>query len=147
MSSTSEGYRVEPASMFDFNEAISDTGRSRVLSRRYLALYARQVSEGAALTFRTQSGGLCLIAGLWPENGYAEAWFAVGSELRSHMLPVLRLAEGVLQFVMADAGLDEARCFIHPDSVAGARLAALFKFKLTDAEAGVYVRRFGCGHS
>jgi len=147
MSLTSE-LRLADASALDFAEVLDDLGRPQVVRRRYLAQMAVQIAGGAAMTIRDRDGALCLVAGLWPEDGYAEAWFGAGPALKAHLRPVLRLVDRALRIVTLEAQVSEVRCFIHPQSVAGARLAALCGFEAlgeTDHPLGAvlaYVRRF-----
>ena len=128
MSLTCDRLTVSSASVFDFGETLSDKGLPWRRPRRIMAHMARQVSEGLALTVRDRAGQLCLICGLWPEADYVEAWFAAGPGLPAQLRASVRLARRICEAAMIEAGLSEARAFIHPDSVAGARLAALFGF-------------------
>jgi len=145
-----EGLTLQPASPFDFADVVGDDGwGGGVHRRRDFGRYARQVSEGVALTVReAETGRLALVVGIWPEEGYGEVWFGAGPALRDRLLPTLRLARGALAEVMAEAAPMELRCFIHPDSVAGARLASWFGFSAAGTratrwgEAAVFSRRY-----
>lgn len=115
---------VEPASALDMLETVDDDAGRAHWRRKSFAKMARQVAASAAVTIRDQQGRLVLVAGLWPEAGYLEAWFAAGPALRANLRGGLRRLGRALAVATADQGPVEVRAFIHPDSVAGARIAA-----------------------
>ena len=137
---------ISEASAFDMLEALDDLGRPARIGRRRFALVARQVSQGATLTIRTSGGELCLCGGLWPEPDHAEAWFAVGPACQAHLGAVLRIVARVTALTCRAAGVAEVRTYVHPDSVAGARIARLLGFEVQPGgQPGaptVFIRRF-----
>lgn len=117
------------ARALDLLEALDDEGRPVGLrGRRTFGLLARQVEGGTAVTVRDGEGRLCLVVGIYAgELGEAEAWFAAGVGLQAALLPSLRIARQVLEFVGAQAAPVEV--IAYTAGVAGARLAAWFGFR------------------
>lgn len=144
------GLRVEEASAFDMLDALSDRGgRARVTGRRFGEM-ARQVSEGASLTLREDSGELVAVIGLWPEADHLEAWLAVGPAFRRNLRGALAAIEDALVFVACRNAPVEVRAYVQGGPrVAGARLASWLGFEGGEAEATpigpvpVFRRRFG----
>lgn len=133
------------ATVFDLLETVDNEGRPLRTSRRMFGLLARQVAGSMAVTARDGQGRLAAVAGLWPEVDHVEAWFAAGPAFSHAACRALRRA---LLAVAGDGELGEIRAYLHPSSVAGQRLAAVFGFipaGETDGPFGrqpVFVRRF-----
>jgi hypothetical protein len=121
-------FSVTEASAFDVAELLGDAGQAQRVGRTAFGRYARQVAGGASCTIRDEAGQLVAMAGLWAEAGFAEAWFGVGPGARGHLVRLVRLLGRLMVMTLRDAGVHEVRAFIHPDSVAGARLAARLGF-------------------
>lgn len=127
---------IAPASAFDFVETVSDGGAFRPMTKVTFGLYARQVSEGCAYSFREPMGRMILVAGLYPDGDEAEAWWSVGAAVDPlWLLRGIRAARRMLEQIGRDAAPIIARVNIAPGGggggVAGRRIAALFGF--TDA--------------
>jgi hypothetical protein len=116
----------------DLLEALDDGGQAVTWrGRRAFGLLARQVEGGTAVAVRDGQGRLCLVVGIYAgELGEAEAWFAAGVGLRDALLPSLRIARQVLEFVGREAA--PVAIGAYTASVAGARLAAWFGFTAQD---------------
>jgi hypothetical protein len=121
---------VHDASALDFLEALNDSGAGRsVRLRRQFGWLARQVAEGVSVTIRTGDGELCMIAGLFPEAGEAEAWFAAGPALKANLKGAFRLWRELFEAVGQEVAPLTVRVYLAPDSVAGVRFAAWFGFQ------------------
>lgn len=140
-----------PASALDVLEGFGDDGAALSrFPRRQFAEAAQMVASGATVTIRDDSGGLCLVAGLNPlEAGEpaAELWFWAGPGLHRALRPALRLTDRVLSAACEAAA--PITVFAFASRVAGARMAAAFKFEevgVVDGENGrpvaVWSRRF-----
>lgn len=133
------GLRVSTASAFDMLETLSDAGGRSRFTRMRFGEMARQVSEGAALTFRDAGdGALVCVVGLWPEDDHAEAWLAGGPALRAHLRSALDRAAEALETVAGAAGPLEVRAYVRAslsDRVAGARMASWLGFDRIGEEA------------
>ncbi|HZL00480.1 MAG TPA: hypothetical protein VFC47_11335 [Caulobacteraceae bacterium] len=115
---------VAHASAFDFEDALTDDGERPVaMNRPLFALFARQVSTGCAFTMRDGAGRLVMIAGLYPIEGRAEAWWAVGPAMRANLRAGLRIWLDLLLAVAQDVAPIEVRAHIAARSVAGAAMA------------------------
>lgn len=148
------GIVVTEASAFDMLEALTDAGRRGRFTRQRFGEMARQVSEGAALTLRDQTGELVAVIGLWPEADHAEAWLAVGPAFRRNLLTALRATRRALESVAEASGTEEVRVYVRApvgprERVAGARMAAWLGFDRAGEEATplgavtVFRRNFG----
>jgi hypothetical protein len=145
---------VAEASAFDLLETLDDMGGKARFTRLRFGQMARQVSEGAALTFRDADGLLVCVAGLWPEPGHVEAWLAVGPAFRRRFRSALDQVEDALVCMACANAPVEVRAYVRftaprRDRVAGARMATWLGFERTGEEAtpvgpvDVFVRRFG----
>lgn len=148
------GLRVSEASAFDLLETLDDMGGRARFTRLRFGQMARQVSEGAALTFRDDDGLLVCVAGLWPEPDHVEAWLAVGPAFRRRFRSALDQVEAALvEMAEAVSPVEVRACvrFTAPrrDRVAGARMATWLGFERTGEEmtpvgpVDVFSRRFG----
>lgn len=148
------GLTVTEASAFDLLETLDDMGARARFTRLRFGRMSRQVSEGAALTFRDADGLLVCVAGLWPEADHAEAWLAVGPAFRRRFRTALERIGVALVEMATAAGPMEVRAYVRstaprPDRVAGARMAAWLGFERTGSEATpcgpveVFSRQFG----
>lgn len=123
---------VEEARPLDFLEALDDTGRQPLRwTKLHFARIAEQINLGTGVTIRAQDGRLALMAGLFPdEDGLTtEAWFAAGPALRANFRTAMTAARRLLDEIGPDLAPLRIVAFIHPDSVAGSRLAAWFGFR------------------
>lgn len=145
---------VSEASAFDLLETLDDMGGRARFTRLRFGQMSRQVSEGAALTFRDHDGLLVCVAGLWPEPDHLEAWLAVGPAFRRRFRSALDQIEDALVWLACKNAPVEVRAYVRftaprRDRVAGARMATWLGFERTGEEAtpagpvDVFSRRFG----
>lgn len=128
---------VAQASAFDMLESLSDSGGRARFTRLRFGEMARQVSEGAAITLRTDAGELVAIAGLWPEADHAEAWLAVGPAFKANLLRALRQLKRSMNEIASTAAVGEVRAYVRPTGngrVAGSRMAAWLGLEPAGAE-------------
>jgi hypothetical protein len=145
---------VTEARALDLLEVLDDAGRpnSRMTRPRF-GLAARQVAGGVAVTVRAEDGRLCLVAGLYPEDGAdsAELWFAAGPGLKDNLVAALRAGAKALQAVGEAAAPLTVKAYVRPGRVAGERLARWLRLGdegVIDTELGplsVFTRRFEHG--
>lgn len=145
-STCSTELQIAEASAFDLLETVDDQGAPLRLRRTHFGKLARQVSQGATVSIRDARGQLVIVAGLWPENDHAEAWFAAGPAAARRLVPALRLLRRLMDFACREARVREVRTYTAPDGVAGARIAAVLGFEaqgLIDGGATrLFARRF-----
>ncbi len=130
------GLRVSEASAFDMLEGLTDAGLRGRFTRARFGEMARQVSEGASLTLRDETGELVAVIGLWPEADHAEAWLSVGPAFRRNLLTALRRTRRALEEIASASGTAEVRAYVRAgERVAGARMAAWLGFDRAGEEA------------
>lgn len=153
------GLKAAPASAFDLLEALDDMGGRARFTRLRFGQMARQVSQGASVTFRTPEGALVAVVGLWPEPDHLEAWLAVGPAFRGRFRSALEAIEDALCFFACREAPVDVRIYVRVDPksrdqgqldrVAGARMARWLGFDRTGTEAlpsgpvEVFQRHFG----
>jgi hypothetical protein len=110
-------------------------------TRRAYGAFARQATDGFGVAIRTADGELAAIVGLYPDGERVEAWFSPGPACRRRMLAVIRTMRQLLDGFAVQAAPRSVPviAYIHPRSVAGARIAASLGFEavgLTDSVLG-----------
>lgn len=114
----------------DFLDGLGLKGEPLVRSRRGLAWALEQLAGSEAVTLRAADGGLVCIAGLYDHgDGLAEAWFIHGPAMRPCLKTALAMLRRGLEAVGEVTPGVTVVAFIHPESVAGARIAARLGFK------------------
>lgn len=142
---------LAPATALDFCDVLDDGGDVKPgMRRRLFSRFGRMIDGGPSMCLRDPDGRLVLLAGLYRESEYLEAWFAVGPASPRHLRQAIRIARQVMEVAASHEAHDEVRCLISPKSVAGPRIAALFGFVHTGpqetplGELESWTRRFRC---
>lgn len=130
---------VSTARALDFLEVHTVEGAIAVRHRRMFGLVARMVEGSETITVRDPAGRLCVVAGLYPGDDGAEAWFGSGPALAANLLATVRLVRRVLDHIATEAPGLVVDAHVNPRSVAGDRLARWLGF----TAAGVTDHAFG----
>lgn len=118
---------VAKARPLDLLEAVGMGGAPLVRNRRTFGLYARQLGESDALSFR-DGAQLVAIAGVYDLGlGEFECWLMAGPALASNVAALVRDLRHDLAVVQA-VTFAALLAYIDPASVAGARIAAILGF-------------------